>query len=63
MKNDYPILVLCEHREVSPSGYYDWLKRRTAPVPEPSCLMFLLPATLTWTAIRHRTQDHSKPGN
>ena len=33
MKNDYPILVLCEHLEVSSSGYYDWLKRRTAPGP------------------------------
>jgi putative transposase len=31
MKNDYPILVLCEHLEVSPSGYYDWQKRRIAP--------------------------------
>ena len=29
MKNDYSILVLCEHLEVSPSGYYDWLNRRT----------------------------------
>jgi HTH-like domain len=33
MKSDYPILILCEHLEVSPSGYYDWLKRRTAPGP------------------------------
>jgi|SRR5437870_302443 len=33
MKNDYSILVLCEHLEVSPSGYYDWLNRRTAPGP------------------------------
>ncbi len=33
MKSDYPILVLCEHLEVSASGYYDWLNRRTAPGP------------------------------
>jgi transposase InsO family protein len=33
MKSDYPILVLCEHLEVSSSGYYDWLNRRTAPGP------------------------------
>ena len=33
MKSDYPILVLCEHLEVSPSGYYDWRNRRTAPGP------------------------------
>jgi transposase InsO family protein len=33
MKNDYSILVLCEYLEVSPSGYYDWLNRRTAPGP------------------------------
>ena len=31
MKNDYPILSLCANLEVSPSGYYDWQKRRTAP--------------------------------
>jgi transposase InsO family protein len=31
MKNDYPILSLCEHLEVSPSGYYDWQKRRACP--------------------------------
>jgi putative transposase len=33
MKNDYPILVLCQHLEVSPSGYYDWQKRRICPGP------------------------------
>jgi transposase InsO family protein len=33
MKKDYPILVLCEHLETSPSGYYDWLNRRVAPGP------------------------------
>ena len=31
MKTDYSILCLCRHLEVSPSGYYDWQKRRTAP--------------------------------
>jgi transposase InsO family protein len=31
MKTDYSILSLCRHLEVSPSGYYDWQKRRTAP--------------------------------
>ena len=31
MKNDYPILSLCANLEVSPSGYYDWQNRRTAP--------------------------------
>lgn len=33
MKNDYPILVLCQNLEVSPSGYYDWLNRQAAPGP------------------------------
>ena len=33
MKNDYPILVLCQNLEVSPSGYYDWQRRRAAPSP------------------------------
>jgi transposase InsO family protein len=33
MKNDYSILALCENLDVSPSGYYDWQKRRTAPGP------------------------------
>jgi putative transposase len=31
MKDDYSILSLCGHLEVSPSGYYDWQKRRTTP--------------------------------
>src|SRR5207253_6961594 len=31
MKNDYSILSLCAHLEVSPSGYYDWQKRRIYP--------------------------------
>jgi len=29
MKNEYSILALCQHLEVSPSGYYDWQRRRT----------------------------------
>jgi transposase InsO family protein len=33
LKQDYSILNLCQHLEVSPSGYYDWLKRRTTPGP------------------------------
>ena len=33
MKADHPILELCALLEVSPSGYYDWRKRRTAPGP------------------------------
>lgn len=31
MKNDYSILSLCEHLEVSASGYYDWKARRASP--------------------------------
>lgn len=31
MKKDFSILSLCEHLEVSPSGYYDWQKRRACP--------------------------------
>jgi transposase InsO family protein len=31
MKLDYPIRSLCANLEVSPSGYYDWQKRRTTP--------------------------------
>jgi transposase InsO family protein len=31
MKNDHPILSLCLHLEVSPSGYYDWQRRRGCP--------------------------------
>lgn len=33
MKNDHPILALCQNLEVSPSGYYDWQNRRAAPGP------------------------------
>jgi transposase InsO family protein len=33
MKNDYSILSLCGNLDVSPSGYYDWQKRRTSPGP------------------------------
>jgi len=33
MRNDHPILVLCLHLEVSPSGYYDWQRRRLCPGP------------------------------
>jgi len=33
MKTDHSILALCLHLEVSPSGYYDWQKRRTCPGP------------------------------
>jgi putative transposase len=33
MKKDYPILTLCLNLAVSPSGYYDWQKRRDHPGP------------------------------
>lgn len=33
MKDHYPIHLLCEVMDVSPSGYYDWLKRRHSPSP------------------------------
>lgn len=33
MKNDYSILALCANLAVSPSGYYAWQQRRTAPGP------------------------------
>ena len=33
MKNEYSILALCEHLEVSSSGYYDWQSRRSVPGP------------------------------
>ena len=33
MKGDYSILALCSNLAVSPSGYYDWLNRRTCPGP------------------------------
>ena len=33
MRHDHPILALCQNLDVSPSGFYDWLKRRTQPGP------------------------------
>ena len=33
MKDQHPILSLCLHLEVSPSGYYAWQKRRDCPGP------------------------------
>ena len=33
MKTEHPIRSLCEALEVSPSGYYDWLKRQAQPGP------------------------------
>jgi putative transposase len=33
MKDDYPIRCLCANLEVSPSGYYDWQRRQSAPSP------------------------------
>jgi len=33
MRNDHPLLTLCLHLEVSPSGYYDWQRRRSCPGP------------------------------
>jgi putative transposase len=33
MRDQHAILALCRHLEVSPSGYYDWQKRRTCPGP------------------------------
>jgi transposase InsO family protein len=33
MKAEYSILSLCEHLEVSSSGYYDWEKRQICPGP------------------------------
>ena len=33
MKSQHPILALCANLEVSPSGYYDWQKRRLMPGP------------------------------
>jgi putative transposase len=33
MKNDHAIVLLCALLEVSPSGYYDWQKRRETPGP------------------------------
>lgn len=31
MKDDHPILTLCRHLDVSPSGYYGWQRSRTRP--------------------------------
>ena len=33
MKDEHPILSLCLHLQVSPSGYYDWQKRCACPGP------------------------------
>src|SRR5882757_9905983 len=33
MKEDHPILSLCLHLEVSPSGYYAWQTRHDCPGP------------------------------
>ena len=33
MKTEFSLLSLCENLEVSPSGYYDWLNRRSRPGP------------------------------
>ena len=33
MKAEHAIRALCQNLEVSPSGYYDWQRRRTAPGP------------------------------
>ena len=33
MKNEYSIQSLCQTLDVSPSGYYDWKKRRESPGP------------------------------
>lgn len=33
MKADHAMVVLCQELRVSPSGYYDWLKRRDCPGP------------------------------
>jgi putative transposase len=33
MKTEFSLLSLCENLEVSPSGYYDWLNRRSQPGP------------------------------
>jgi transposase InsO family protein len=33
MKDDYSVLALCGHLEVSASGYYDWQRRRACPGP------------------------------
>lgn len=33
MKSHYSIHLLCANLDVSPSGYYEWLKRRDCPGP------------------------------
>ena len=33
MKDDYSVCSLCENLDVSPSGYYGWRERRSAPGP------------------------------
>jgi transposase InsO family protein len=33
MKSDHAILLLCANLDVSPSGYYDWQRRRRTPGP------------------------------
>jgi len=33
MKADHPIRALCQAFRVSPSGYYDWVRRQTQPGP------------------------------
>jgi putative transposase len=33
MKAEHSTMTLCQYLEVSPSGYYDWQRRRTAPGP------------------------------
>jgi hypothetical protein len=33
MKEQHPIGLICRHLEVSPSGYYDWQRRRLCPGP------------------------------
>ena len=32
-RDTWPVRVLCEALEVSPSGFYSWLKRRGLPAP------------------------------
>jgi len=42
MKNDYPILALCQNLAVSPSGYYDWQNRQAAPGPRAAANQILI---------------------
>ena len=55
MKGDYSILALCRHLEVSPSGYYDWLNRRTCPSPRAVENQALAKAIDTLHARSHQT--------